>query len=764
MWSFPRRGHQSGLTRLQMLTILVLLSLLALVIVWKKERTRRIMQRMAERMSAQQARLLPKREKKYETIAAEKLVPESTFVYFTVPNLNKVAENFRRTALYALWREPSVKDFMVEPLERSQAMRDKIEGTIGVGLSVLKRVLNGQVAVSLFWREGKRGNLDAVIVADCIADRDRFEDIVYALLKRGCPPVGENAQWKSEVISGVTVYTRSATRGPIFYCYLKDTFVFAVSKSGIEEVIKNFKGEKGAPLSEKPEFKLVLQRISGENPIAALYVDTDEILEGLADKIGEDIVEKLRTAGVDSIKAIGYGIGYEDTGIKEKICLYAPKESRKGFANLLNLPRGEKKLLEAVPAGALSVSHANVDFQSLWEGAMNALKVLDEGAYGTLQEALASAEKATGVNIEKDLIRSLGNEIAGYIMPPTEGEERPKTVQLIKVKNVAKATKSLEALFKSVVPGAAVPLPAAPKPTEAVNAYWAATQHRNHTIRVLTSRQRELPISIAYAVVGDIIILSTSTGAVRKALDHIDQKTPSIIDDDDYKLVVSHLSEENSAINYFDLKQGMMILHKKALSAKGALEGFEMPFSFAKLPPEDVLARHMFGLATAAVSDDAGLTVETYSPMGNLGTIASSTVLASMALPASINIRDRVTSMMCKRNLVAVGRALRAYAAKNAGNLPDPGRQAKLLVDGGFVPNPKIFYCPATEDDPRTFPDNVSYEFTLLTYNLERDGEGRYPIAWDKFGNHPGGRHVLFIDGHVEFLSEEEFLHRIDNP
>ena len=34
-------------------------------------------------------------------------------------------------------------------------------------------------------------------------------------------------------------------------------------------------------------------------------------------------------------------------------------------------------------------------------------------------------------------------------------------------------------------------------------------------------------------------------------------------------------------------------------------------------------------------------------------------------------------------------------------------------------------------------------------------------LAYDKKGNHPGGRNALFYDSHVEFIPEEEFAARL---
>jgi len=769
----PPERRRAGLTTTQMLAILLLLLVLAAVVIWKKENERRQAAKASRPAAAgARERAKPKVELKYETVEAAQVVPDDAFLFFTVPNIRSVRDNLMLTSVYGLWREPTVKDFLAQPLDKLQGVIDRAEANLGVGLAVLKRVFLGQVSVALLAGD-KSKKLEVVFVADCKAERAQFEDIVQALMKKIFPPVssgkeGTGGKWESYDVSGVKVMHRASARGTVCYAYLGDTFVLTLSKRRMEQVIQNSqKKDKARVLANNARFKEVIGRLEGEKQIARLYVNISLLSEKLLDKLAPGMSEKATAAGLKSIKAVGYGVRFEGGGIKEVFYISSPKIERRGFAKLLNWPAGKKDLLEMVPAEAVSFSHANIDFVSLWDGLLDTIRLLDEGTYNQIQTALASAEKRTKVNIKEDLLASLGNEIVSYVVAPPEEEptRSPSTVFMLSLKDKAKAARSIEILLSSVIPGAAIPIAVEGKALPATrDRYWAITQHRNHSIKVLTSRTKELPITPAYSVVGDVMILCPDTESVRVALNFIDEKGPSILEDSDYKRVAAGLSADSATVSYFDLKASVALLQRKMKEMGSDIAKLGLPVNFAKLPPEEVLAKHIFGMGSDVVSDDAGLTLETYSPLGNVGSLVGTGALAAVMLPVSVNIKERITMAMSKRNFTTIGKAMRAYAMKHDGNLPPPGKQAEVLLKEGFIKSPKVFYSPATDADPRTFPDNVSYQFTILTYNLNTDGEGRYPIVWDLLGNHPGGRHVLFIDGHVEFLTEEAFLRRIDNP
>jgi prepilin-type processing-associated H-X9-DG protein len=105
---------------------------------------------------------------------------------------------------------------------------------------------------------------------------------------------------------------------------------------------------------------------------------------------------------------------------------------------------------------------------------------------------------------------------------------------------------------------------------------------------------------------------------------------------------------------------------------------------------------------------------------------------------------------VCDSNLLQIGMAITAYMHNHDLQYPDSLEELKPILQW-----PKAFICPGPGsgeqgyiyDKPVTpFPRDLNFA-TLRSVM----------IVYDKPGNHEGGRNVLFLDGHVQWLSEEEF-------
>lgn len=132
----------------------------------------------------------------------------------------------------------------------------------------------------------------------------------------------------------------------------------------------------------------------------------------------------------------------------------------------------------------------------------------------------------------------------------------------------------------------------------------------------------------------------------------------------------------------------------------------------------------------------------------------------------------------CKAHLKTLYKAVMSYVETH-GEYPPTNRAAFLttLYKSDILRDPQAFLCPGAHCFGGSHPwlgpeirENVTYPALLEKDELSSVGyEGRYfpihsevqshyiPIIWDKAGNHEKGRNILFLDGHVEFISEEKF-------
>ncbi len=126
------------------------------------------------------------------------------------------------------------------------------------------------------------------------------------------------------------------------------------------------------------------------------------------------------------------------------------------------------------------------------------------------------------------------------------------------------------------------------------------------------------------------------------------------------------------------------------------------------------------------------------------------------------NIDDRLR-LVCANNLRALGRALRIYANDYDDELPTPSQWCDLLLqhESSHVTE-KLFVCPSAEPGRSHYAINANVTDSSSPPDmvlLFETGPG-----WNQFGgpellapeNHQGkGCHILFHDGHVEFVQNE---------
>ena len=107
-----------------------------------------------------------------------------------------------------------------------------------------------------------------------------------------------------------------------------------------------------------------------------------------------------------------------------------------------------------------------------------------------------------------------------------------------------------------------------------------------------------------------------------------------------------------------------------------------------------------------------------------------------------------IVRRLCTTVLNGMGKGLLIYANDYADKWPP---NLETLVETVEYPRSDLI-CPAM----RNRPDYESYIYR----GVDTGGMAVDPLiimVHDRAGNHEGGRHVLFVDSHVEWVTEERF-------
>jgi prepilin-type processing-associated H-X9-DG protein len=126
---------------------------------------------------------------------------------------------------------------------------------------------------------------------------------------------------------------------------------------------------------------------------------------------------------------------------------------------------------------------------------------------------------------------------------------------------------------------------------------------------------------------------------------------------------------------------------------------------------------------------------------------------ANFLTPGLFELRASLLRYACGTTLSGMGKAMLIYANDYNDEWPP---SLETLVEKAEYPRSGLV-CPAMKHRP----DYKSYVYR----GVDTGGTSVEPniiMVHDRAGNHPGGRNVLFVDSHVEWVTEEEFQKLIE--
>ena len=124
-------------------------------------------------------------------------------------------------------------------------------------------------------------------------------------------------------------------------------------------------------------------------------------------------------------------------------------------------------------------------------------------------------------------------------------------------------------------------------------------------------------------------------------------------------------------------------------------------------------------------------------------TVADS-IINDLVAPSLLKARTQARRHACTSNLKCIGMALLMYSNDNKDKFP---ADLETLVNKKYLP-PQMLICPATKP-------KVSYIYRGASVTVADIPS--LIMVYEKSGNHDGGRNVLFLDGHAEWVEEERF-------
>lgn len=538
-------------------------------------------------------------------------------------------------------------------------------------------------------------------------------------------------------------------------------------------------GDKQEPaarsLRNSLAFKDAMKQVNPD-PVVAAYLDVEAVIR-LVDfvvSVQDDLKPKtewpkLRDGlGLGGLKRIIWTSGFDGKDWSDQCFIHAPSP-RSGLLAMMDTTPITDDCLKAVPKTATLVSAGKLGLGKIYTALHDGIKQLNPDGAAQLDAGIDQINQGLGVNIEKDVLGSFGDEWVLYSDPNIGGAGAGGFVVVNRMANAANAEKSftaVETMINSLV--------RQNMPDKKVNVSIQQTKVGDLTIHYL-----DIPlITPSWAIRDGNLYIAAYPQMVEAAAMYVAGKGPSILENPDFIAMRDRLGNQKATgIQFMDLPKTAPAGYAawvaiSRLAAVGDIAGVQSPAML--LPPLYKLMPHLAPAGSVTWVDDAGWHAKAISPFpGSTAlandplagtTIAGPAAMISILLPSLNRARETANRVKCGSNLRQIGQGCLLYANENNGKYPpDLGTLLKsedltlnvfICPDSGTQPPPELHGQKAEEQAAWV---NQNADYVYLGAGKNNTVAADYIIAYEKLHLHTGqGVNILYGDGHVDFTYSSE--------
>ena len=402
--------------------------------------------------------------------ASESLLPNTTKGMISVPDVERLEENWNKTQLGQMMMDPVMQPF-VEDLKRQFKERwTKVTSTIGLTLEDLEGVPGGEVSAAII-----QPSKDTAVMAILMDVTGKEVEANGLLAKVDRNMAAKKAKKEQQTVGGVkvTIYTLPLKDGQrvadkaVFFLH-QDLFCGTDDPQTSIDILGRMKGDANDSLATLPAFDSIMKRVvssAGEQIPEARwfvepfsYVEAMRIINPQEKKRGKDMLKILSDQGFEeAIRGIGGYVHFYVDGkyeIIHRTAVHAPAvpgaiadEKYKLAARMMRFPNGGDLHPQAwVPRELSTYASFNVEIARSFEYSSTLVDAFI-GEPGTFDEIIASLEKDPNgpmIKVREDLIAHLGERCT--VLTDTALPVTPKSERLI----VAVESTNPEAMAKTI--------------------------------------------------------------------------------------------------------------------------------------------------------------------------------------------------------------------------------------------------------------------------------------------------------------------------
>jgi prepilin-type processing-associated H-X9-DG protein len=265
----------------------------------------------------------------------------------------------------------------------------------------------------------------------------------------------------------------------------------------------------------------------------------------------------------------------------------------------------------------------------------------------------------------------------------------------------------------------------------------------------------QLPLQLAWAVVGDQLVFELSAGEPGGSLEHVVKGGSSLADDPEFAKAASQFPRQMSHFSFTRDRERMAsgMAQLTMLWSMAQMAASQNGVTLAPLPPVTDITQHLGYTSSCSWFDETGW----HSRSSGSLAVADPVLIAgaaaggvSILLPSLSRARELSKRLVSGSNIKGAMTSCKIYANENAGKFP-PNMQ--VLIDAGDV-TPRQFV------NPRAGSPDAKDHYIYIPGHTE-SSPSDLVVIYENPAYVDEGLNIGFADGHVEFVRGEASLEKV---
>jgi prepilin-type processing-associated H-X9-DG protein len=714
-------------------------------------------------------------------------LPESTLAMIEIRDISATRDRVKLTAICRGLADPATREFLKPVRDALQEKLDEldkeIQDSMRLGLNDLERMADGRITLALTNVSVVPGGFVGAVLMVTPRDTNHLKTCVTRL-EAAIPPEAKG-DIKKRKMYGVDVSEVAGTGGmPIGWAVAGNTLVVGIGNRTVPGVLR-LMAEGGRSLSSEASYRGVLEGIKACNQDWMMYVSFDRVMLLVKTLGGDDANQVIAHFGLDQFKALGLAAKVNGPAVEDVLYLHMPGPRGKAAALLSPMPV-DMQLLSCVPPGAVEFAIFRLNPALAYDTFVDSLKALEPQQYEEYQRGLAGAENELKLSLDRDIVRTLGEEAVIYSLPvppgdfaariaQAEGEEDAMEVlfadyyghmvAMLAVKDAVRLRASARLICGLIVE----------KANEAGDLGEELRTEEETYKGVVVRRVEGLSkkgIVPSYAITDRFLIASISPDMVKLAVDQILAPQKNVTDTPLWREAQNYVSPGAGAISVTDTVQQVelaeALLRQGMAEGKARIEGGDRGDEAGEVfkdlmdqNPDAMLAamkRNVIPSVAWVQTDPNGVSLRGHSMLGATYAVPAVVAVvtgfgAAKLVPTLAVSHDEDSRARCRDNLAQIGKAIFAYEGNHKDAMP---KTLEELVPA-YLDDAAVLRCPAVPAEELVAEGAKPHvDYSYVGVIPAREMRPITIIAYEKTANHHLGANALYFDGHVRWIPEDE--------